>query len=100
MMHKKQWVAVLLIIAFMASVLLASVFIATHAQHKCTGISCAVCAGLSNAVTVLERTKNILLGIAAVILLALTGYFSVLRILCCKACIKPSLVRLKVKLSN
>ena len=98
MAKKKRFAAALLAFVCCAALLLSACFLAAEARHDCTGERCAICSVLHICQSLLEA-----LGFGALIaafsfaLCALRRTFRCSAV--CSAC-RPTLVSLRVKLSN
>lgn len=97
-MHRRNWLVRGLCIAFAALLLFSGAWVTVHRQHDCVGDRCPVCAAISS-------WEQLLRGMAAAalcagLLQAICRRVSAHSDACACACATPSLVALRVKLSD
>ena len=79
---------------------MSSAFIIKESDHVCTGHGCQICVHIHQCEALLQNLGQVLLGIAAFLLLILNKFVVVISTFVIVFVIKLTLVTLKVKLSN
>ena len=91
--------ALLIALVLALSLLLGAAFVLAELHHHCTGEHCKICAAVAHTVAYLKAGTA---SVALPVLIAFALFVSLIILLCTTqgSIVKPSLVSLKVKLSD